>query len=97
MIRNSDSARQTQVGEKAHLRKLIRERRSLRWHLERVNKQIRAQKARVQSVEHPQTAEIREGSTEIKSLAEIGDKFEELIALAETSIRGNNRPVESSE
>ena len=77
MIRNGDSARQTQAGEKAHLRKLIRERRSLRWHLERVNKQIRAQEARIQSVERPQTAEVREGSTEIKSLAEIGDKFEE--------------------
>ena len=95
MIKNSDGARQTQAGEKAHLRKLIRERISLRWHLERVNKQIRAQEARIQSVEQPQTAEVREGKTEIKS--EIGDKFEELIEFAETSIRENNRPVESSE
>ena len=87
MIKNSDSARQTQAGEKAHLRKLIRERRSLRWHLEQVNKQITAQEARLQLVERPQTAEVREVSKEIISLAEIGDKFEELIALPETFIR----------
>ena len=93
MIKNSDSARQTQAGEKAHLCKLIKDRRSLRWHLERVNKKIRTEEARIQSVEQPQTAEVREGMTEIKSLPEIGDKFEELIEFAETSIRENNRPV----
>ena len=74
MIKNSDSARQTQAGEKAHLRKLIRERRFLRWHLERVNKQIKSQEARVQSVERPQTAVVREGKTEIKSLVAINSK-----------------------
>ena len=68
--------------EKARLRKLIRERRSLRWHLERINKQIRAQEERIQSIRLPRAVEIKEENTEIKSLAEIREKFEKLIAFA---------------
>ena len=82
---------------KAHVRKLIRERRSLRWHLERINKQIRAQEERIQSIRLPHAVEIKDENTEIKSLAEIGEKFEKLIAFAESSIFENNRPIISSE
>ena len=53
--------------------------------------------ARLQSIGLPHTAGINEVSTEIKSLAEVGEKFEKLIAFAETLIHKNNRPTESSE
>ena len=82
--------------EKSHLRKLLRERRALRWHLERVNKQIKAQEACLQSIGLPRIAGIREESMKIKSLTEISEKFEKLIAFAETVFRENNRPVKSS-
>jgi len=97
MLKNSNSTRQTQAAEKAHLRKLIRERRSLRWYLERVNKQIRAQEERIQSVEQPRTGEVRKENREIKSFAEVSEKFEKLITFAESSIRENNRSGRSSE
>ena len=96
MLKNSDITRHMQGSEKSHLRKLLREKRALRWNLERVNKQIKAQKARLQSIGLPRIAGIREESTEIKSLAEVGEKFEKVIGFVETVFRENN-PVESSE
>ena len=97
MLKNSYIAQHTQGGVKSHLRKLIRERGALGWHLEWIIKQFKAQEAWAQSVGLPCTAEVTEKWTEIKSLAEVSEKLEKLIAFAKTSIRENNRPVESSE
>ena len=60
MLKNSSVARHTQGSVKSHLRKLLSERRALRWRLERVNKEIKAQEARLQPIGLPRIAGIRE-------------------------------------
>ena len=76
MLKDSGVARHTQRSEKSHLRILLRERISLLSHLERVYKHMKAREARLQSIELPHIAGIREECTEIKSLADVGEKFE---------------------